>query len=58
MDRNTHPPIVATIVVVARTPPGVCATINGRKRSFAGMNDLFRVAVLLAGGPGGKRKGA
>ncbi len=58
MDRNTHPPIVAHIVVEERTPHGVRAIVDGRRRSFAGMNDLFRAAVLLAGGPGGKRKGA
>ena len=58
MDRNTHPPIVATIVIEERTPHGVRASVNGQRRSFGNMNDLFRVAVLLAGGPGAKEKGA
>lgn len=58
MDRKIHPPIVATVVVEERTPHGVRATVNGQRRSFAGMNDLFRAAVLLAGGPGAKEKGA
>ena len=58
MDRRTHPPIEATVVVEQRTPHGVRATVNGQCRSFGNMNDLFRTAVLLAGIPGGKRKGA
>jgi len=58
MDRSTHLPIVATIVVEERTPHGVRATVNGRLRHFSSMNDLFRVAVLLAGSPGAKQKGA
>jgi len=58
MDQSNHPPIVATIVVEARTVHSVRATVNGQRHHFSSMDDLFRAAVLLADGPGAKQKGA
>jgi hypothetical protein len=48
MNRASHFPVTATIVVEHCDLLGVQARVNGQARSFANMQALFRAAVVLA----------
>lgn len=43
------PPIIGTIVVTQQTPSHVVAQVDGQRRVFRDLTDLFRAAVHLAG---------
>jgi hypothetical protein len=53
MNRASHSPVTATIIVEHRDLFGVQARVNGQSRSFSNMQALFRAAVLLAEGDQG-----
>ena len=48
MNRASHSPVTATIVVEHSDLLGVQARVNGQARSFPNMQALFRAAVVLA----------
>jgi len=48
MNRASHSPVTATIIVEHCDLLGVQARVNGQSRSFSNMEALFRTAVLLA----------